>query len=52
MAEEENDVLVSDRVLPSKRKLPDLEFPDGLKYYNGYNGNLVFEKNLVRKLSS
>lgn len=52
MAEEENDVLVSDKVLLPKRKLPDLEFPDDIQYYTGHNCHLVVENNFVRKLSS
>lgn len=31
-----------------KRKLPDLDMPDILKYHTGYNCHLVYEKNAVR----
>lgn len=38
----------SDSILLPKRKLPELDFPDNLKYHTGYNCYLAHEKNTVR----
>jgi len=48
MVEDENVPVPIDTILLPKRRLPDLEFPDNLKYHTGYNCYLVHEKNTVR----
>lgn len=48
MVEEENKPVPIDTILLPKRRLPDLEFPDNLKFHTGYNCYLVHEKNTVR----
>ncbi|XP_050429645.1 male-specific lethal 3 homolog isoform X2 [Adelges cooleyi] len=40
----------SDSILLPKRKLPDLEFPENLKYHTGYNCHLAHEKNMLIQL--
>lgn len=48
MVEDENLPVPIDTILLPKRRLPDLEFPDNLKYHTGYNCYLTHEKNTVR----
>lgn len=48
MVEDENVPVPIDTILLPKRRLPDLEFPDNLKYHTGYNCYLAHEKNSVR----
>lgn len=48
MVEDENVPVPIDTILLPKRRLPDLEFPDNLKYHTGYNCYLAHEKNTVR----
>lgn len=48
MVEDDNIPVPSDTILLPKRKLPDLEFPDNLKYHTGFNCYLAHEKNTVR----
>lgn len=48
MVEDNNVPVPSNTILLPKRRLPDLEFPDNLKYHTGYNCYLAHEKNTVR----
>jgi len=52
MVENENVPVPIDTILLPKRRLPDLEFPDNLKFHTGYNCYLVHEKNTVRNSSA
>lgn len=52
MVENENVPVPIDTILLPKRRLPDLEFPDNLKYHTGYNCYLVHQKNTVRNSSA
>lgn len=52
MVEEENIPVPFDTILLPKRRLPDLEFPDNLKFHTGYNCYLAHEKNSVRNSSA
>lgn len=47
MVEDDNIPVPSDTILLPKRRLPNLEFPDNLKYHTGYNCYLAHEKNTV-----
>ncbi|XP_015365006.1 PREDICTED: male-specific lethal 3 homolog [Diuraphis noxia] len=50
MVEDENVPVPIDTILLPKRRLPDLEFPDNLKFHTGYNCYLVHEKNTLVQL--
>ncbi|CAH1724149.1 male-specific lethal 3 homolog [Aphis gossypii] len=50
MVEDENLPVPIDTILLPKRRLPDLEFPDNLKYHTGYNCYLTHEKNTLVQL--
>jgi len=52
MVEDENVPVPIDTILLPKKRLPDLEFPDYLKYHTEYNYYLVREKNTVRNSST
>lgn len=44
MVEDDNVPLPSDTIRLPKRRLPDLEFPNNLKYHTGYNCHLAHER--------
>lgn len=48
MVEEDNVPVLSDTILLPERRLPDLDFPENLKYHTGYNCYLAHEKKTVR----
>jgi len=50
MVEDDNVPARSDTILLPKRKLPELDFPDNLKYHIGYNCHLAHEKNTVSSI--
>jgi len=50
MVEDDNVPARSDTILLPKRRLPELDFPDNLKYHIGYNCHLVHEKNTVSSI--
>lgn len=44
MVEDDNVPLPNDTIRLPKRRLPDLEFPNNLKYHTGYNCHLAHER--------
>lgn len=49
MVEQDINLPVSSgSILLPKRRLPELDFPDNLKYHTGYNCYLAHKKNTVR----
>lgn len=46
--EEENVTVPNDTILRPKRRLPELDFPENLKFHVGYSCFLTHEKNKVR----
>lgn len=51
IVEDDSVPVSSDSILLPKRRLPELDFPDNLKYHTGYNCYLANEKNSVRNIS-
>lgn len=50
MVEDNNVPVPGNTILLPKRILPDLDFPDNLKYETGYNCHLAHDKKIVRNI--